>query len=313
MNVLVTGGAGFIGSHLTEALVHRGHAVTVLDDLSSGRLENLAAVRDRIRFVRGCVTTYTDVWAAMRGCELVYHEAAIASVPRSVEDPRRTHDVNLGGTVNVLEAARRLGVRRVVFAGSAAVYGNREGSAREDHPPEPLSPYAVEKLASEHYLQLWPKLYGIETVTLRYFNVFGPRQDPSSPYSGVVSIFAERLEKGLPVTIFGDGEQTRDFVAVADVVEANLLAGTLPGIGGLTANVARGAATSINALYAALARPFGSPPVSHAEPRPGDVRHSLADVSKAREFLGFSAKLTVSDGLERLLAWLRPGAGDRAG
>jgi UDP-glucose 4-epimerase len=304
MNVLVTGGAGFIGSHLVEGLVEQGHQVTVLDDLSTGRLENLAAVRSAVRFVKGSVTEYTDVWSAMRGCELVYHEAAIASVPRSVENPRQSHAVNVGGTVNVLEAARRLAVRRVVFAGSAAIYGNREGAVVEHDAPAPQSPYAIEKLASEHYLQVWPGLYGVETVTLRYFNVFGPRQDPSSPYSGVVSIFAERLKKGLPVTLYGDGAQTRDFVAVADVVEANLRAGTVAGVSGQAFNVARGAATSINDLYAALARPFGAPAPVYAEARAGDVRHSRADVSKAADLLGFRAKLTVSEGLERLLAWL---------
>ena len=304
MNVLVTGGAGFIGSHLVEGLVEQGHQVTVLDDLSTGRLENLAAVRSAVRFVKGSVTEYTDVWSAMRGCELVYHEAAIASVPRSVENPRQSHAVNVGGTVNVLEAARRLAVRRVVFAGSAAIYGNREGAVVEHDAPAPQSPYAIEKLASEHYLQVWSGLYGVETVTLRYFNVFGPRQDPSSPYSGVVSIFAERLKKGLPVTLYGDGAQTRDFVAVADVVEANLRAGTVAGVSGQAFNVARGAATSINDLYAALARPFGAPAPVYAEARVGDVRHSRADVSKAADLLGFRAKLTVSEGLERLLAWL---------
>lgn len=304
MNILVTGGAGFIGSHLVEALVARGHAVTVLDDLSTGHLEHLAAVARDIRFVRGSVTEPTDVRAAMAGCELVYHEAAIASVPRSIEDPERTHAVNLGGTIHVLEAARRLKVRRVVFAGSAAVYGNREGPAQEDHPPSPQSPYAVEKLASEHYLRLWPVLYGVETVILRYFNVFGPRQDPASPYSGVVSIFAERLRRGLPITLFGDGEQTRDFVAVADVVAANLRAGEVPDVAGLTANVARGASTSINSLYQTLAGRLGGGAPQYAPARVGDVRHSLADVTRAREHLGFEAQLSVAEGLDRLVAWL---------
>jgi len=304
MNILVTGGAGFIGSHLVEALVARGHAVTVLDDLSTGHLDHLAAVAHDIRFVRGSVTEPTDVRAAMAGCELVYHEAAIASVPRSIEDPERTHAVNLGGTVHVLEAARQLKVRRVVFAGSAAVYGNREGPAQEDHPPSPQSPYAVEKLASEHYLRLWPALYGVETVILRYFNVFGPRQDPASPYSGVVSIFAERLRRGLPITLFGDGEQTRDFVAVADVVAANLRAGEVPAVAGLTANVARGASTSINSLYHTLAGRLGGGAPQYAPARIGDVRHSLADVTRAREHLGFEAQLSVAEGLDRLVAWL---------
>ena len=218
MRALVTGGAGFIGSHLVEALVARGDAVTVLDDFSTGHAENLAAVRADIRLVRGSVTEPADVAAAAAGADVIFHQAAVASVPRSVEEPAHTHAVNVGGTVQILDAARRLGVRRVILACSAAVYGDRSDAAREDDAPHPESPYAVEKLAAEHYLRMWPSIYGTETVSLRYFNVFGPRQDPASPYSGVVSVFVDRLRKGLPVTIYGDGEQTRDFVAVADVV-----------------------------------------------------------------------------------------------
>ncbi|MGK0360060.1 MAG: UDP-glucose 4-epimerase [Bradymonadia bacterium] len=304
MRVLVTGGAGFIGSHLTDALCAEGADVRVLDDLSTGHTSNLAASPNAALTV-GSVTDFEMVRRLAEGCEVIFHQAAIASVPRSIEDPRASHAVNVGGTVNVLEAARQAGVRRVVFAGSAAVYGTREGAVSESDAPAPGSPYAVEKLASEHYMRMWPGLFGVSTVTLRYFNVFGPRQDPSSPYSGVVSIFADRLRAGRPVTIFGDGEQTRDFVAVDDVVRANLAAAKaqLPGDGALVANVARGQATSLNMLYSALAELLDGP----AEPaygptRAGDVRHSLANVERAREVLGFAAQTGIQDGLARILA-----------
>ncbi|MCB9545906.1 MAG: NAD-dependent epimerase/dehydratase family protein [Myxococcales bacterium] len=302
MRALVTGGAGFIGSHLVEALVARGDAVTVLDDFSTGHAENLAAVRADIRLVRGSVTEPADVAAAAAGADVIFHQAAVASVPRSVEEPAHTHAVNVGGTVQILDAARRLGVRRVILACSAAVYGDRSDAAREDDAPHPESPYAVEKLAAEHYLRMWPSIYGTETVSLRYFNVFGPRQDPASPYSGVVSVFVDRLRKGLPVTIYGDGEQTRDFVAVADVVRANLCAADVPDARGLVCNIARGQATTINALYGALADLLGGPAAAHGPARAGDVRRSLAEVSRARALLGFEAQVSVRDGLARLLA-----------
>ncbi|MCA9528138.1 MAG: NAD-dependent epimerase/dehydratase family protein, partial [Myxococcales bacterium] len=295
-------GAGFIGSHLVEALVARGDAVTVLDDFSTGHAENLAAVRADIRLVRGSVTEPADVAAAAAGADVIFHQAAVASVPRSVEEPAHTHAVNVGGTVQILDAARRLGVRRVILACSAAVYGDRSDAAREDDAPHPESPYAVEKLAAEHYLRMWPSIYGTETVSLRYFNVFGPRQDPASPYSGVVSVFVDRLRKGLPVTIYGDGEQTRDFVAVADVVRANLCAADVPDARGLVCNIARGQATTINALYGALADLLGGPAAAHGPARAGDVRRSLAEVSRARALLGFEAQVSVRDGLARLLA-----------
>lgn len=301
MQALVTGGAGFIGSHLVDALLAAGARVRVLDDFSTGRAENLAGAADAA-VTRGSVTDYEAVRRLVEGCDVVFHQAAVASVPRSVEDPRASHAVNVGGTVNVLEAARHAGVRRVVLAGSAAIYGTRDDAAHEDDLPAPASPYAVEKLAAEHYMRVWPALYGVSTVTLRYFNVFGPRQDPSSPYSGVVSIFADRLRAGREVTIFGDGGQTRDFVAVDDVVRANLAAATAPLTGALVANVARGEATSLNFLYETLAALLGGPAKPAYGPvRAGDVRHSLADVTRAREALGFAAQTSVAAGLERLI------------
>ncbi len=304
MKSLVTGGAGFIGSHLVDALVAAGDTVVVLDDLSTGRLANLAGVADRVTFLRGSVAVRADVDQAMAGCDRVFHQAAVASVPATIDAPVDTHFVNLGGTLNVLESARAAGVQRVVFASSAAVYGETDGTACvEAATPRPQSPYAVEKLAAEHYVRVWAPLYGLPTVALRYFNVFGPRQDPSSPYSGVISIFADRLRRGLVPTIFGDGGQTRDFVYVADVVRANLAAGALDAPSGLVCNVGRGESTSLNALYGHLAALLGGPATPGYQPvRAGDIRHSLADISVARAALGYAPTVSVADGLAALVA-----------
>lgn len=308
MKVLVTGGAGFIGSHIVDALVARGDTVTVLDDLSTGKRENLAHHGDlegggAVTLVVGSVTDAAAVQAAAEGAGLIYHEAAVASVQRTVEAPMETNAVNLGGTLNVLRAAQAVGAKRVVFAGSAAVYGDSdELPLAETVFPKPMSPYAVEKLASEQYVRVWSELFGVETVTLRYFNVFGPRQDPSSPYSGVISIFVDRLLKGTAPTIFGDGEQTRDFVYVGDVVQANMLAGTVPEADGGVFNVARGQTTSLNQLYAMLAEIVGgAPPVNYGEARAGDIRHSLARIDGARGVLGFEPAVPVHEGLRRLV------------
>ncbi|MEI7851114.1 MAG: NAD-dependent epimerase/dehydratase family protein [Kiritimatiellales bacterium] len=227
MKYLVTGGAGFIGSHITDTLVEQGHDVVVLDDLSSGHKANLSEVWNKIEFIEGDICDAATCLKAAEGCDGIFHEAALVSVPDSINRPRDNHDINITGTLNILEAARQQGVKRVVFASSAAVYGdNPELPKREDMLPEPKSPYALAKLTGEYYLKVYAECFGLETVALRYFNVFGPRQDPSSMYSGVISIFSERIKKGLPITIYGDGEQTRDFVNVADVVSANLLAMT---------------------------------------------------------------------------------------
>lgn len=307
MKVLVTGGAGFIGSHLVEALVAQDHDVVVLDDLSTGKLQNLAAVAERITFIRGDVADGEVVEAAATGCTLIYHQAAIASVPKTIEDPIRTNAVNLGGTLNVLQAARAVGARRVIFAGSAAVYGDRsDGPVCESDDPNPLSPYAVEKLASEQYTSVWAPLFDLETVTLRYFNVFGPRQDPSSPYSGVISVFVDRCLSSLPCTIYGDGEQTRDFVSVHDVVRANLAAGRIEAPKGLVCNIAGGRSISLNTLYEMISTLVGEPaPVAYGAARRGDVRRSLANVDRARQVLDFSASVSVRDGLAELVEWAK--------
>ncbi len=300
MRVLVTGGAGFIGSHLVDALEARGDEVVVLDDLSTGKRENLAGRAARL--VVGDVGDPSAVAEAIEGCELVYHEAAVASVPKTIEAPLATCRVNFTGTLNVLEAARAAGSRRVVFASSAAVYGNREGAVNEQDTPNPLSPYAIEKLCAEHYVRTWSSLFGLETVGLRYFNVFGPRQDPSSPYSGVISIFVDRLRRGAVPTIFGDGEQTRDFVYVADVVQANLLAGEVAAASGGVFNIARGEQVSLNRLYTGLAKLCGvDAKPNYGVARAGDIKHSLADIGRARELLGYAPAVPVEEGLARLI------------
>lgn len=307
MRSLVTGGAGFIGSHLVDALVAQGDEVVVFDNLSTGKPANLAAVAERITFVEGDVADIDAVRAAVADCDRVFHQAAVASVPATIEQPLHTQRVNLAGTLNVLEASRGAGVQRVVFASSAAVYGDQgDGTCREDLRPQPQSPYAIEKLAAEHYVRLYADLYGQKTAALRYFNVFGPRQDPSSPYSGVISIFVDRLLRGEVPTIFGDGEQTRDFIYVGDVVRANLAAGAVDAPAGLVCNLGRGQTTTLNALYRDLARILGGPETpSYGPGRPGDIRHSLADVRRAKAALGFSAETPVAAGLEALVSWVK--------
>ena len=301
MHALVTGGAGFIGSHLCDALASAGHTVTVLDDLSTGHLENLASCPHR--FIKGDVSQFDDVLEAVRGVDCVFHLAAIASVPKTVADPRRSQAVNLGGTFNVLEACRAQGVKRVVLASSAAVYGMGTGKPEfESDLPAPASPYALEKLSSEYYLQIYASLYGLETVALRFFNVFGPRQDPSSPYSGVISLFCKHLSQKMPVTIYGDGEQSRDFVSVFDVVRALILASQLSDPKGTVCNVARGESVTINTLYRELAALYHCDlKPQYAPAREGDHRLSVASVEKAETVLGFKAALSLKEGLLRLV------------
>jgi UDP-glucose 4-epimerase len=325
MKYLVTGGAGFIGSHIVDALVADGQDVVVLDNLSSGHKENLSNVWNRITFINGDVRDAETCLNAAQGCAGIFHQAALVSVPDSVNRPRDNHEINITGTLNVLEAARANGVQRVVFAGSAAIYGDApELPKREEMLPEPKSPYALAKLTGEHYLKVYAECFGLEAVALRYFNVFGPRQDPSSMYSGVISIFSERIAKGLPVTIYGDGQQTRDFVNVADVVQANLLAmqvdcrksedrgqtsdtpGSMPHAPCaqrfVALNVATGQQCSLLMLLDALGKICGvEPKVNLALSRPGDIRHSLADISKIRKHLGYHPEVTLKDGLAHLL------------
>lgn len=324
MKYLVTGGAGFIGSHIVDALVANGHDVVVLDNLSSGHRENLADVIARIEFIQGDVRDAEACLKTAKGCDGIFHEAALVSVPDSINRPRDNHDINITGTLNILEAARASGVKRVVFASSAAIYGdNPELPKRETMLPEPKSPYALAKLAGEHYLKVYAECFGLETIALRYFNVFGPRQDPSSMYSGVISIFSERIAKGLPITIYGDGQQTRDFISVADVVQANLLAmqvgcqkSEVKGQRSVQPlathhlspatfsvfNVATGKAMSLLELLDTLEAITGKKvPRSFAPARPGDIQHSLADISKARKVLGYNPAVEFKEGLGNLV------------
>lgn len=301
---LVTGGAGFIGSHLVGRLLELGHEVRVLDNFSSGKRENLASYAKDVEVFEGDVRDAAAVERAAAGCTLVFHEAAIVSVPYSVEHPIETHDVNIEGTLNVLQAARKHGVKRVVFASSAATYGEEPTLPKtEAMLPEPISPYGVEKMSGELYLRCFTRVYGLETVALRYFNVFGPRQDPSSAYSGVISVFAKRTLAGEPVTVFGDGQQSRDFVYVADVVQANVLAATTAAASGRVYNVACGRSTTLLELAKTLGEAVGKPAtVNHAEPRAGDIKHSLADITRARRELGYDPQVSLLDGLKKLIA-----------
>jgi UDP-glucose 4-epimerase len=304
---LVTGGAGFIGSHLVEALVGRGHEVRVLDNLSTGCRSNLEAVADRIDFLQGDITDLQQVRDAVRGVEVVYHQAALASVPRSVADPLATHNVCVNGTLHVLLAARDAKVRRIVYAASSSAYGN---SARlpkaEADPTAPLSPYAVAKLAGEQYCAAFSEVYGLETVRLRYFNVFGPRQTPDSPYAAVIPLFIQALTSGRGPVLHGDGQQSRDFTFVEDVVQANLLAADAPGVSGRVYNVACGKRTTLLELVAHLNELLGTRVApTHTESRPGDVRHSQADISRAVADLAYWPTTDVRRGLARCLEWWR--------
>ncbi|TBU92642.1 NAD-dependent epimerase/dehydratase family protein [Stutzerimonas kirkiae] len=302
--VLVTGGAGFIGSHLVDALLARGQAVRVLDDFSTGKRANLPE-NGRLQVIEGDVADLSLVRQAVQGCRSVVHLAAVASVQASVDDPLGTHRSNLIGTLNLCEAMRESGVRRVVFASSAAVYGNNgEGeSIHEETPKAPLTPYAADKLASEHYLDFYRRQHGLEPAVFRFFNVFGPRQDPASPYSGVISIFTERARQGLPITVFGDGGQTRDFVYVADLVEVLLQALDAPELEVGAVNLGLDRATSLNQLLAAIGEVLGDlPAVTHAEARPGDIRHSRASNVRLRQRYRLPEPATsVHEGLRALL------------
>lgn len=302
--ILVTGGAGFIGSHLVDALLARGHSVRVLDNLSMGKLSNLALDNPRLQFIQGDVADAEVVREALAGCRAVAHLAAVASVQASVDDPVGTHRSNFIGTLNVCEAMREQGVKRVLFASSAAVYGNNgEGQAIDEQTPKaPLTPYAADKLASEHYLDFYRRQHGLEPAIFRFFNIFGPRQDPSSPYSGVISIFTQRARQGLPISVFGDGEQTRDFFYVADLVELLLQALLAPAVVDGAVNVGWNRAVSLNQLLAEIGSLFGGlPPVSHQAPRPGDIRHSRADNQRLRDGYRLPAPTSLREGLQRLL------------
>ena len=303
--VLVTGGAGFIGSHLVEALVADGHPVRVLDDLSTGRASNLDSVRDRIEFIEASASDFSACERATRGVAYVFHEAAIPSVPRSVAEPLPSHESGPTATLNVLEASRRAGVRRVMFAASSSAYGESPTLPKvETMLPDPLSPYAAGKLAGEHYVRVYARTMGLDGVSLRYFNVFGPRQDPSSPYSGVISLFIKAMARGDRPKVYGDGLQTRDFTYVADVVRANLAAMRRESpLGGRALNVGGGRSVSLLDLVAALNAILGTDLRPEFLPaRAGDVRDSLAGLDRIAEELGYKPSVDFAEGLRRTVA-----------
>ncbi len=304
---LVTGGAGFIGSHIAEELLKRGESVRIFDNLATGRELNLAALAGQVQFIRGDLRDMHAVRAAMQGVEVVFHQGALASVPRSIADPVGSLETNINGTHNVLLAARDAGVRRVVYASSSSVYGNTPTlPKREEMPTHPMSPYAVQKLTGELLCGVFTRIYGLETVALRYFNVFGPRQDPTSEYAAVIPRFLTALlEKRRPI-VFGDGEQTRDFTYVANVVQANLLAASSPDAAGFAMNIGCGERVSLNTLLRVAGELLGVPVnAEYREPRPGDVRDSLADISLARRLLGYNPTVSFQEGLARTLEAMR--------
>ena len=303
---LVTGGAGFIGSHLCEELVRRGARVRVVDSLITGKRQNLAHL-PQVEFMEGDLADIDVARRAVHGIEYVLHQAAIPSVPRSVEDPLTSNRANIDASVNILVAARDANVKRLVYAGSSSAYGNSEVLPKvETMPAAPLSPYALQKLVAEQYCQMFTTLYGFDTVTIRYFNVFGPRQDPSSPYSGVISLFISALCDGRRPTIHGDGEQTRDFTYVTNVVDGVLRACHAPGASGEVINVATAGRISLNQLFAIVKREVGSSlEPDYSNPRAGDVRDSQADIGKAQRLLGYTPIVGFEEGLGRTVKWYR--------
>lgn len=304
-NYLVTGGAGFIGSHLVETLVAQGHSVRVVDNFDTGKRETLQSLSGSFDFIEGSIADPAIVRKAMKGIDYVLHQAARGSVPRSVEDPAGTHEANITGTLQVLIGARDAGVRRVVCASSSSVYGETpELPKHEGMIPAPVSPYGLSKLTLEHYCSLFTKVYGLETVALRYFNVFGPRQNPFLQYAAVIPLFITRMIAGKPCVIYGDGEQTRDFTYVADCVKANLLACAAPGAAGKIYNIACGGQISVNQLHQALRSviPTGVDSV-HEPARAGDIKHSFADITRARKELGFQPQYSLQKGLQLTVNW----------
>jgi len=307
---LVTGGAGFIGSHLVEAALESGYAVRVLDDLSTGSLANLRAVMDRIEFFEGSILDEPLVSNLAGGCDCVFHLAAVVSVQESIANPTRTHRVNAEGSLCVIEAARRANAK-LIFSSSAAVYGDEPDLPKtEESPTVPISPYGVQKLMTEQLLTVYHRVHGLDSIALRYFNVFGPRQDPSSPYSGVISIFVQRMLSGQEITIFGDGGQTRDFVYVKDVARANILAANAIIGRGTPINIATGMSVDLNHLARAIAAAVGVElRVAYAPERKGDIRASSADVSRAQRELNWSAQTSLEEGLRETVSFAR--AADR--
>jgi nucleoside-diphosphate-sugar epimerase len=305
MRYVVTGGAGFIGSNTVEELVRRGHSVVVLDDFSAGKEENLAEIRNKITLIKGTITDIEVVRKAMHEAEYVLHFAARTSVPRSVKDPIETNRINIDGTLNVLVAARDAKVKRLVFAASSSAYGETPTLPKaESMQPQPISPYGVTKLVGELYAQTFGRCYGIENVSLRYFNIFGPRQDPSSPYSGVLAKFCTAYLEDTQPVIFGDGEQTRDFTYVENAVQANLLACEAPNVSGRVFNIGTGVRFSLNQTVELLSKISGKRlEVKYDPPREGDIRDSLADITQAREMLGYNPQVGFEEGLRRTFEW----------
>lgn len=305
---VVTGGAGFIGSTIVRALLREGVTnVTVIDNLSTGKEENLADVRTQIQFHHLDIRETRDVESVLKGAKAVFHQAAIPSVPRSVSEPELCHGSNIDGTFSVFTAAQRAGVGRVVYAASSAAYGNNpELPKRETMLPEPMSPYAVQKLVGEYYAAAFSTCYGLETVCIRYFNVFGPRQDPKSPYSGVLSLFLDAALAGRAPTIFGDGEQSRDFIFVEDVARLNLLASKADGVSGRVFNGGTGGRITVNEAWRTIARQLGVKlDPTYAPPRTGDVLHSQADISETRRALGFEPQYDFADGIAQTIQWIK--------
>lgn len=308
-NVLVTGGAGFIGSNLTEALLQRGHFVRILDDFSTGKRENL--IFDKAypspEVIKGDIREFSTCQKAVKGIEYVFHQAALPSVQRSIEDPETSNAINVGGTLNILLAAREEKVKRVIYASSSSVYGDTPTLPKhEEMPPDPLSPYALQKYIGEQYCRLFYQLYGLDTISLRYFNIFGPKQDPNSLYSAVIPKFIDALLQGRPPIIFGDGEQSRDFTYIENVVQANLLAMSAEHLHGEAINIACGKRISLNQLLNVLKEILGSKlsPI-YQEPRQGDVKHSLADIRKGKEILNYEPAVGIEIGLEKTVEFFQ--------
>jgi len=304
---LVTGGAGFIGSNIAEKLVELGEEVVVFDNLSTGHEGNIEHIAKDIRFVKGDIRNASEVRTALEGVDYVLHQAALASVPRSIDDPILVNEVNVGGTLTVLEESRHASVKGVVYAASSSAYGDSEVLPKiEDMLPAPLSPYAVSKLVGEHYCSVYSKVYGLPTVSIRYFNVFGPRQDPASQYAAVIPIFITHLLDGKAPTIYGDGEQSRDFTYVGNIVKANIMAAKWDKAAGQVINVACGGRFTLNEIYRMLSRLIGESidPV-YADTRAGDVKHSHADISMAEDLLGYSVETGFEEGLKRTVDWYR--------
>lgn len=302
---LVTGGAGFIGSHLVEALLKINYQVRVLDNFMTGKRQNISSILSHIQLIEGDLRDFETVRKAAEAVDFIFHLGALPSVPRSIQDPITSNDVNIQGTLHVLEAAKQMKVKRVIFSSSSSVYGDSPIlPKREDAVPNPLSPYAVTKLAGEHYCKVYYKIYGLETVCLRYFNVFGPKQDPTSQYAAAIPRFINALLVNKPPLVYGDGEQSRDFTYVDNVVQANILAIEAPEAPGKILNIAYGKQVTVNELIKTLNAILGKniQPIYESS-RPGDIRHSLADISQARRILGFSPTISLEEGLRRAVAW----------